>query len=73
MTVESMSMAKAINSGLRRAMIENSKVIMMGEDIGLLGGVFRVTEGLLAEFGDHRVLDTPLTHRPIAAHGKAGV
>jgi 2-oxoisovalerate dehydrogenase E1 component beta subunit len=65
MTVESMSMAKAINSGLRRAMIENSKVIMMGEDIGLLGGVFRVTEGLLAEFGDHRVLDTPLAESGI--------
>jgi pyruvate dehydrogenase E1 component beta subunit len=58
-------MAKAINSGLRQAMIDNDKVLLMGEDIGPLGGVFRVTEGLHAEFGDHRVLDTPLAESGI--------
>jgi len=65
MSIESLSMAKAINSGLRQAMVENDKVILMGEDIGPLGGVFRVTEGLHAEFGDNRVLDTPLAESGI--------
>jgi pyruvate dehydrogenase E1 component beta subunit len=58
-------MAKAINAGLRRALAENAKVLLMGEDIGPLGGVFRVTEGLHAEFGDKRVLDTPLAESGI--------
>jgi pyruvate dehydrogenase E1 component beta subunit len=65
MTVESLSMAKAINLGLRRAMSENPRVLLMGEDIGPLGGVFRVTEGLHAEFGGDRVLDTPLAESGI--------
>ncbi|MGX5681720.1 alpha-ketoacid dehydrogenase subunit beta [Schumannella luteola] len=60
-----MSMAKALNSGLRRAMADNDKVLLMGEDIGRLGGVFRVTEGLQAEFGEKRVLDTPLAESGI--------
>jgi len=58
-------MAKALNSGLRSAMAADEKVILMGEDIGTLGGVFRITEGLAAEFGTRRVLDTPL--------GEAGI
>ncbi|WP_100366122.1 alpha-ketoacid dehydrogenase subunit beta [Diaminobutyricimonas aerilata] len=58
-------MSKAINSGLRRAMLDDPKVLMMGEDIGSLGGVFRVTEGLKAEFGEQRVLDTPLAESGI--------
>jgi pyruvate dehydrogenase E1 component beta subunit len=58
-------MAKAINAGLRKALADNSKVLLMGEDIGPLGGVFRVTEGLQAEFGDKRVLDTPLAESGI--------
>jgi 2-oxoisovalerate dehydrogenase E1 component beta subunit len=58
-------MSKAINEGLRRAMTEDPKVLLMGEDIGRLGGVFRVTEGLLAEFGENRVLDTPLAESGI--------
>jgi pyruvate dehydrogenase E1 component beta subunit len=62
---ENLSMAKAINLGLQRAMRENNKVILMGEDIGTLGGVFRVTEGLKTEFGDNRVLDTPLAESGI--------
>lgn len=60
-----MSMAKALNAGLRRALAEDPKVLLMGEDIGPLGGVFRVTEGLQAEFGDRRVLDTPLAESGI--------
>ena len=65
MSVESLSMAKAINNGLRAAMTADAKVILMGEDIGPLGGVFRVTEGLHAEFGGSRVLDTPLAESGI--------
>jgi 2-oxoisovalerate dehydrogenase E1 component beta subunit len=64
-SVESLSMAKAINAGLRKALADNPKVLLMGEDIGPLGGVFRVTEGLQAEFGDKRVLDTPLAESGI--------
>jgi len=64
-TVTSMTMTKAINNGLRRALADDPKVLLMGEDIGPLGGVFRVTEGLQAEFGDKRVLDTPLAESGI--------
>jgi 2-oxoisovalerate dehydrogenase E1 component beta subunit len=55
-----MSLGKALNSGLRRAMEHDPKVVLMGEDIGKLGGVFRVTEGLQRDFGERRVIDTPL-------------
>jgi 2-oxoisovalerate dehydrogenase E1 component beta subunit len=65
MTMMTMTMAKALNEGLRVAMGGDSKVLLMGEDIGPLGGVFRVTEGLQAEFGDKRVLDTPLAESGI--------
>jgi len=65
MSIESLSMAKAINNGLRASMAADDKVILMGEDIGPLGGVFRVTEGLHAEFGENRVLDTPLAESGI--------
>ena len=65
MSIENLSMAKAINNGLREALKNDDKVLLMGEDIGPLGGVFRVTEGLHAEFGDHRVLDTPLAESGI--------
>jgi 2-oxoisovalerate dehydrogenase E1 component beta subunit len=58
-------MAKAINTGLRRAMEADPKVILMGEDIGALGGVFRVTEGLVKDFGPERVVDTPLAESGI--------
>jgi 2-oxoisovalerate dehydrogenase E1 component beta subunit len=64
-TVEQLTLAKAINEGLRAALAANEKVLLMGEDIGLLGGVFRVTEGLQAQFGDKRVLDTPLAESGI--------
>jgi 2-oxoisovalerate dehydrogenase E1 component subunit beta len=55
-----MSLGRALNAGLRRAMEQEPKVVLLGEDIGKLGGVFRVTEGLQAEFGERRVIDTPL-------------
>lgn len=64
-TVTSMPFARAINAGLRKAMQDDPKVILMGEDIGDLGGVFRVTEGLKAEFGGDRVVDTPLAESGI--------
>jgi 2-oxoisovalerate dehydrogenase E1 component beta subunit len=60
MAAATMSLGKALNAGLRQAMVHDPKVILMGEDIGKLGGVFRVTEGLQADFGDRRVIDTPL-------------
>ena len=63
--VHTLSMAKAINAGLREALLGDEKVLLMGEDIGPLGGVFRVTEGLSAEFGEKRVLDTPLAESGI--------
>ncbi|MFA4840318.1 MAG: transketolase C-terminal domain-containing protein, partial [Agrococcus sp.] len=60
-----MPIAKALNSALREAMRADDKVLLMGEDIGPLGGVFRITDGLHAEFGDDRVLDTPLAEAGI--------
>jgi 2-oxoisovalerate dehydrogenase E1 component beta subunit len=63
--LESLPMAKALNAGLRKALQDDPKVLLMGEDIGPLGGVFRVTEGLQAEFGDNRVMDTPLAESGI--------
>lgn len=58
-------LAKAINEGLRAAMVADKSVLMMGEDIAQLGGVFRVTEGLQELFGPSRVLDTPLAESGI--------
>ncbi|MBW4041255.1 MAG: alpha-ketoacid dehydrogenase subunit beta [Acidobacteria bacterium] len=60
-----MPMVKALNAGLRKALADDERVLMMGEDIGVLGGVFRVTEGLQAEFGERRVFDTPLAESGI--------
>ncbi len=62
---ETVPLAKAINEGLRAAMAADERVLLMGEDIGPLGGVFRVTDGLHAEFGSARVLDTPLAESGI--------
>ena len=59
------TLAKALNMGLRAAMDADPKVILMGEDVGKLGGVFRVTDGLQKDFGEHRVLDTPLAESGI--------
>ena len=60
-----MTLAKALNAGLRKAMEDDPKVLLMGEDVGRLGGVFRVTEGLQKDFGDDRVLDSPLAESGI--------
>lgn len=60
-----MTMAGAINAGLRAAMDRDPKVTLMGEDIGKLGGVFRVTDGLHKDFGDDRVMDSPLAESGI--------
>jgi 2-oxoisovalerate dehydrogenase E1 component beta subunit len=60
-----MTMAKALNEGLRTAMEKDPKVVVMGEDVGKLGGVFRVTDGLQKDFGEDRVLDTPLAESGI--------
>ena len=60
-----MTMAKALNDGLRAAMEADPKVLLMGEDIGRLGGVFRVTDGLQKDFGEDRVFDTPLAESGI--------
>jgi pyruvate dehydrogenase E1 component beta subunit len=60
-----MAMGKALNEGMRRAMRDNDKVVVLGEDVGTLGGVFRVTDGLTEEFGPDRVFDTPLAESGI--------
>lgn len=61
----SMNLVQAIRSGLREAMRQDDDVMLLGEDIGKLGGVFRVTQGLEEEFGADRVLDTPLSETGI--------
>src|SRR5438876_934285 len=55
-----LTLSKAINEGLRKALEDDPKVVVMGEDVGQLGGVFRVTDGLQKDFGESRVVDTPL-------------
>ncbi len=62
---KTLPLGKALNAGLRRAMDEDPKVILLGEDIGKLGGVFRITEGLQKDFGPNRVIDTPLAESGI--------
>ncbi len=57
---QTITLAKGLNQGLRAAMEADPKVIVMGEDVGKLGGVFRITDGLQKDFGEQRVLDTPL-------------
>jgi 2-oxoisovalerate dehydrogenase E1 component beta subunit len=64
-TATSLTIAKGITNGLRKAMEKDPKVVLMGEDIGKLGGVFRVTEGLQKDFGEDRVMDTPLAEAGI--------
>jgi len=60
-----LTMGKALTAGLRQAMRDDDKVVLLGEDIGRLGGVFRITDGLLDEFGAQRVIDTPLAESGI--------
>jgi 2-oxoisovalerate dehydrogenase E1 component beta subunit len=59
------TLSRAINEGLRRSLEADPKVMIMGEDVGRLGGVFRVTDGLQKDFGEHRVMDTPLAESGI--------
>jgi pyruvate dehydrogenase E1 component beta subunit len=59
------TLAKALNMGLRRAMEDDPKVLLMGEDVGKLGGVFRITDGLQKDFGEDRVIDSPLAESGI--------
>lgn len=59
------TVAKALNAALHDAMAEDESVVLLGEDIGTLGGVFRITDGLLDEFGRQRVIDTPLAESGI--------
>jgi pyruvate dehydrogenase E1 component beta subunit len=63
---QKLSMAQAINAALRDAMRTDPTVLVLGEDVGRLGGVFRVTDGLSAEFGEDRCFDTPLAEAGIA-------
>src|SRR5690242_14762139 len=60
-----MNMAQAINDALKTEMRRSLDVVLLGEDVARLGGVFRVTDGLLDEFGAARVLDTPLSEAGI--------
>ena len=60
-----LSIAKALNEALRRSLEEDPKTLLMGEDIGKLGGVFRITDGLQKDFGENRVIDTPLAESGI--------
>ncbi len=63
--MSALTLGAAINAGLTRAMADDERVLLMGEDIGKLGGVFRVTDGLQARFGPQRVIDTPLAEAGI--------
>ncbi|MEU4420655.1 alpha-ketoacid dehydrogenase subunit beta [Actinoplanes sp. NPDC024001] len=65
MMTETITLGKALNHGLRRALENDSKVVIMGEDVGKLGGVFRITDGLQKDFGEDRVIDTPLAEAGI--------
>lgn len=65
MSIERMTLAKALNAGLARVLEEDPTTLMMGEDIGKLGGVYRITEGLQARFGEDRVVDSPLAESGI--------
>jgi pyruvate dehydrogenase E1 component beta subunit len=63
--VEKVTMAQALNRALRDAMTADASVVVFGEDVGALGGVFRITDGLTAQFGEDRCFDTPLAESGI--------
>ncbi|HET6824857.1 MAG TPA: alpha-ketoacid dehydrogenase subunit beta [Amnibacterium sp.] len=63
--MSTMTMSGALNAGLRAALTADPKVVLMGEDIGALGGVYRITDGLQRDFGPRRVMDTPLAESGI--------
>ncbi|WP_183093727.1 alpha-ketoacid dehydrogenase subunit beta [Nocardioides stalactiti] len=64
-TTSKVTLAKGLNMGLRKAMEADDKVLLMGEDVGKLGGVFRITDGLQKDFGEDRVIDSPLAESGI--------
>jgi pyruvate/2-oxoglutarate/acetoin dehydrogenase E1 component len=68
-TAREISYVEALNEALREEMRKDPLVFVMGEDVGKLGGLFRVTKGLLEEFGPHRVIDTPISEAAIAGGG----
>ena len=61
-----LSLIEAVREALREEMLRDERVVVLGEDIGPLGGVFRATDGLLKEFGPERVIDTPMMELGIA-------
>ncbi|MEV8307270.1 alpha-ketoacid dehydrogenase subunit beta [Streptomyces flavidovirens] len=65
MSTEKMTLARALNESLRKALENDPKVLVMGEDVGRLGGVFRVTDGLQKDFSEDRVMDSPLAESGI--------
>jgi len=65
MATSKITLAKGLNAGLRKAMEADDKVLVMGEDVGKLGGVFRITDGLQKDFGEDRVIDSPLAESGI--------
>ncbi len=60
---------EALNAALREELARDERVILMGEDIGVFGGAFKVTDGLLEEFGEQRVRDTPISENTIVGVG----
>jgi pyruvate/2-oxoglutarate/acetoin dehydrogenase E1 component len=60
-----LTMVEALNLALHQAMAADDRVVVLGEDVALTGGVFRVTAGLLDRFGEQRVVDTPLAEAGI--------
>lgn len=71
--LQALTMAQALNAAMQQAMADDDRIVMLGEDIGISGGVFRITEGLQERFGKERVMDTPLSESAIigAAYGMA--
>ena len=65
MSGETLTMARALNLALRRCLEVDDRTLIMGEDVGKLGGVFRITDHLQKDFGEHRVIDTPLAESAI--------
>ena len=66
-----LTLSKALNEGLRKALEDDPKVVVMGEDVGKLGGVFRVTDGLQKDFGESRVV-TPRWPSPASLAPPSG-
>src|SRR3954447_23668255 len=64
-STETLTLAKALNAAMHKALADDPKVLIMGEDVGKLGGVFRITDGLQKEFGEDRVIDSPLAESGI--------